>query len=78
MAKKRAEYVVEAPESDMRDVLNYLNELGAWFEKLEIRGGISHLHFRAPESNMRGFQEWLKRATRTTDGKSCRFYRNLH
>ena len=78
MTNKRAEYVVEAPETYMCDVLSYLNELGAWFENLEKRGGTSRLCFRAPEANMQGFQEWLTSATRTENGTSCRFYRNLH
>ena len=58
--------------------LSHLNELGAWFEELEKLGGTRRLRFRAPEANMQGFQEWLKRATRTAKGTSCRFYRNLH
>lgn len=78
MANKQTEYVIEAPESYMGDVLSYLNELGAWFEDLEKRGGTSRLRFRAPEAGMQEFQEWLKLATRTTSGASCRFYRNLH
>lgn len=78
MTNKRTEYIFEAPETYMCDVLSYLNELGAWFENLEKHGGMSRLRFRAPEANMREFQEWLKRATRTKHGTSCRFYRNLH
>jgi len=78
MANKREEYVVEAPEPYMGEVLIHLNELGAWFEALELCGGTSRLRFRAPEANMQGFPEWLKRATRTTNGATCRFYRNLH
>jgi len=78
MENKRAEYVVEAPETYMGDVLSHLNELGAWFEDLELCGGTSRLRFRAPEANMEGFPEWLKHATRTANGATCRFYRNLH
>ncbi|MGB5300616.1 MAG: hypothetical protein WBN08_09510 [Thiogranum sp.] len=78
MANQRAEYIVEAPETYMGDVLSYLNELGAWFQELENLGGTRRLRFRAPEANMQGFQEWLKRTTRTANGTSCRFYRNLH
>jgi translation elongation factor EF-G len=78
MANQRTEYIVEAPETYMGDVLSYLNELGAWFEELEKFGGTSRLRFRAPEANMQGFPEWLKRATRTATGTSCSFYRNLH
>jgi predicted membrane GTPase involved in stress response len=78
MVNKPAEYVIEAPENYLGDVLIHLNELGAWFKDLEKRGGTSRLRFRAPEANMQGFQDWLERATRTTNGTSFRFYRNLH
>ena len=78
MANKRAEYIVETPETCMGDVLNHLNELGAWFEDLELCGATSRLRFRAPEANMQGFQEWLMRATHTTSRATCKFYRNLH
>jgi predicted membrane GTPase involved in stress response len=78
MVNQLAKYVVEAPETYMGEVLNHLNELGAWFEDLEKRGRTSRLCFRAPEAKMRGFQEWLKRATRTANGTSWRFYTNLH
>ena len=78
LGRGRAGYVVETPESCMGDVLSHLNELGAWFEDLEHSSGTSRLRFRAPEANMHGFSEWLRRAMCSMSGATCRFYRNLH
>ena len=78
MANRRKEYVLEAPDTYMCDVLSYLNELGAWFEGLEKQGGRSRLRFTAPEAGMQQFQEWLKHATRTTNEPGRKLDRNLH
>jgi hypothetical protein len=75
MVNKRAEYIVEVPETCMGEVLHHLNELGAWFEKLEERSGTSRLRFRAPEAKMQGFDQWLRRAANKS---ACRFFQNLH
>ena len=70
----RSKYVVETAETHIGNVVAHLDALGAWLDYLDNCAGTLRLRFRALEANMRGFDEWLKRATNGT-GK---FYAGLN